>query len=261
VIMRSNQLGTAQDIAGGAKGLALVLPLLAFALFILAVWLSRGHRQQALRMTGWCFAGIGLLVLIERRVAGNEVVNALVKNPSNKPAAHDAWTIATTLLYDIAVALVAYGLVFVVAAWLGGHTRPATALRRALAPTLRTRPAAAYITVYIALLLVVVWGPTPATRQIPYIIGFIVLIAIGVHVLRAQAAREYPNAQAGDTMRSIHAWNAQRRQPVAPAPMPVAAEHDGGRVAGLERLAQLHANWALTDAEFAAEKAVLLNGS
>jgi Short C-terminal domain len=261
VIMRSNQLGTAQDIAGGAKGLALVLPLLAFALFILAVWLSRGHRQQALRMTGWCFAGIGLLVLIERRVAGNEVVNALVKNPSNKPAAHDAWTIATTLLYDIAVALVAYGLVFVVAAWLGGHTRPATALRRALAPTLRTRPAAAYITVYIALLLVVVWGPTPATRQIPYIIGFIVLIAIGVHVLRAQAAREYPNAQAGDTMRSIHAWNAQRRQPVAPAPMPVAAEHDGGRVAGLERLAQLHANGALTDAEFAAEKAVLLNGS
>jgi hypothetical protein len=48
VIMRSSQLKTAQDIASAIKSLAIVLPLLAFALFILAVGLSRGHRQQAL---------------------------------------------------------------------------------------------------------------------------------------------------------------------------------------------------------------------
>ncbi len=68
------------------------------------------------------------------------MINALVTNPDNNSAMHQVWAIATTLLYDIAVAMIVYGLVIVVAAWLAGHTRPATALRRALAPTLRERP-------------------------------------------------------------------------------------------------------------------------
>jgi hypothetical protein len=260
VIMRSSQLGTAQDVAGGIKGLAIVLPLLAFALFILAVWLSRGHRRPALRMTGWCFVGIGLFVLLARRVGGNYIVDALVKNPVNKPAVHDVWTISTTLLYDIATAMVVYGLVLVVAAWLGGRTRPATALRRALAPTLRTHPVAVYITVFIGLLLVIVWGPTPATRQVVYIIGFAILLVVGVEALRRQTAREFPEAQAGDTMRSIRAWNAGRHA-ATPAASAAPAAGNSGRVAELERLARLHDSGSLTDTEFAAEKAVLMNGS
>lgn len=161
VIMRSSQLKTAQDVASGIKGLALVLPLLTFGAFALAIWLSKGHRRRALRMTGWCFVVIGLIVLLARRLIGNAVVDGLVKNPSNKPAAHDAWTIATTLLYDIGAALVVYGLVFVVAAWLAGDTRPAAALRRALAPTLRDRPVAVYVTAFTVLLLVIIWDRHP----------------------------------------------------------------------------------------------------
>ncbi len=258
VIMRSNQLGTVQDIAADIKGAALVLPLLAFALFFLAVWLSKGRRREALRTAGWCFVFVGLFALLDRRVAGTDVINALVKNPSNRPAAHEVWAISTTLLYDIAVAVVVYGLVLVVAAWLAGPTRPATALRRMLAPTLRTRPAVVYTTVYGLLLLVIFWGPTPATRQLPYIIAFIVLLALGVHALREQTAREFPDTQAGDTMRSLGTWSAERRAPsegVTTSP----AGPNSGRVAELERLAQLHAVGSLTDAEFAAEKAVLMN--
>ncbi len=262
VILRSNQLKTAQDIAGAIKSLALVLPLLSFALFILAVWLSKGRRQQALRMTGWCFVGVGLIVVLARRLLGNYVVDALVKNPSNKPAAHDVWTIGTSLLYDIAAALVVYGLVMVAAAWLGGRTRPARALRRALAPTMRTRPAAPYIAAYVVLLLVIIWGPTPATRQIAYILGLIVLIAIGVTALSRQTEREFPDAQHGDTMRAIRAWNTGRRQPHAATVAATPQGGNGGRVAELERLARLHDGGSLTDAEFAAEKqAVLTNGS
>ncbi len=259
VIMRSSQLKTAQDIASGIKGLALVLPLIAFALFILAVWLSKGRRQQALRTTGWCFVAIGLFVLLARRLIGNYVVDSLVKNPSNKPAVHDVWTIGTTLLYDIGAAFVVYGLVFVVAAWLGGRTRPATALRRALAPTLRARPAIAYVTVFIALLLVVLWGPTPATRQVAYIVGIAVLLVLGVEALRRQTAREFPDAQAADTIRSIRALYGRR--PATPTVPPIAGGANGGRVSELERLALLHDRGSLTDAEFAAEKAVLMNGS
>ena len=261
VIMRSDQLKTAQDIAGAIKGLAIVLPILAFALFILAVWLSIGHRRQAVRLTGWCFVGIGLLVLIARRVLGTYIVDALVTHPANRPAVHDAWTIATTLLYDIGAALIAYGLVVVAAAWLAGRTHPARALRRALAPTLHSRPALYYIGVYIALLLLILWGPTPATRQLPYIIGFIVLLAVGVTGLRRQTAREFPDVQPDDSMHLVRAWRAEGRQPPASTVASTPAATNGGRIAELERLAQLHDRGALTDTEFATEKAALHNGS
>ena len=66
------------------------------ALFALAVWLSKGRRRKALRTTGWCFVGIGLFVILDRRVAGNLIVNGLVKDQSNRPAAHQAWTILTS---------------------------------------------------------------------------------------------------------------------------------------------------------------------
>ena len=255
VIMRSSQLKTAQNIASAIKGLALVLPLITFALFILAVWLSTGHRRPAVRMTGWCFVGIGMFTLLARRVIGNYIVNNLVKNPANKPAIHDVWTIGTTMLHDIAIALVIFGLILVAAAWLAGHTRPATALRHALAPTLRDRPATAYLTVYAVLLLLVAWGPSPALRQLGYIIAFAVLLALGVHTLRGQTATEFPDARPGDAMHSIRSSYARQRQPATAAPSPVGGT--GGRITELERLAKLHDNGSLTDAEFAAEKAAL----
>ena len=205
--------------------------------------------------------GIGLFALLDRRLAGDDIINALVKNPDNKPAMHQVWAIATTLLYDIAVAMIVYGLVIVVAAWLAGHTRPATALRRALAPTLRERPVAVYAAVYAALLLVILWGPTPATRQLPYIIGFIVLLALGVNGLRRQTAREFPEAQSGDIGRSAREWYARRGQSSDADRASAPPRRDAQHVAELERLSALHDHGSLTDDEFAAEKAILMNGS
>jgi hypothetical protein len=256
VILRSNQLKAVQDIVKAIKGLAIVLPLVAIALFALAVWLSKGRRRRALRTTGWCFFGIGLFVILDRRVAGNLIVNGLVKDSANRPAAHQVWTIMTSLLYDIGVAVLVYGLVLVVATWVAGHTRPATALRRAVAPTLRDRPAVAYIAAYAVLLLVIIWGPTPATRQLPYIILFVVLVAVGVAALSRQTAQEFPDAQAGDTMRALRSWYAERRG-ASISGTPSSSAPEGDRVADLERLASLHDRGSLTDAEFVAEKAAL----
>ena len=123
-ILRSDQLKTAQDVASAIKGLAIVLPLLTFALFILAVWLSKDRRRLALRTTGWCFVGIGLFTLLARRIGGNQLVDALVKIPSNKPAVHNVWNIATSLLYDIGAAMIVYGLILVLAAMIAGPRAP-----------------------------------------------------------------------------------------------------------------------------------------
>ena len=144
VIMRSNELKTAQDVANAVKHLAIVLPALGILLFALAVYLARGRRRRTLRTTGWCFVLIGVALLLIRRVAGDAVVNGLVKIPSNKPAAHQVWNIGTSLLRDIAVAMIVYGIVIVASAWLAGPTRPATEIRKALAPSLRDSPAVAY---------------------------------------------------------------------------------------------------------------------
>jgi hypothetical protein len=256
VIMKSDQLGTAQDVAGAIKGAAIVLPALAIALFALAVYLARGRRRRTLRTTGWCFVAAGVLLLLIRRIGGNEIVDALVKVPSNKPAIHEVWTIATSLLYAIAVAMVAYGLVMVASAWFAGSTRLARLLREASAPTLRDRAALSYGIVGGVLFLVVVWGPTPAFRNPATILIFAGLLALGVAMLRREAGREFPDAQAGFFMRELDA-----RRSAARSPQPAVAGSGNGmtdRLAEIERLVALHDKGDLTDAEFAAEKTHLV---
>ena len=221
VIMRSNELKTAQDIANAVKSLAIVLPALAIGLFALAVYLARGRRRRTLRTTGWCFVLIGAALLLIRRVAGDAVVNGLVKIPENKPAAHQVWNIGTSLLRDIAVAMIAYGLVIVASAWLAGPTRPATEIRKALAPSLRDSPAVAYCTVGGLLVLLVLIGPTPAFRNIVWILVFAVLLAYGVTMLRRQTAVEFAGIQHGHALRDFQDRRARAHaRKTAPPPDP-----------------------------------------
>ena len=211
VIMRSNQLHTAQDIVKAIKGLALVLPLLALAMFAIAVRLAEGWRRLALRSTGWCFFGVGVALLLVRRVGGEAVVNGLVKNPTFKPAAQSSWSIGTSLLYDIAIAMVLYGIVLVCAAWLAGPARPARFLRMAAAPWLRMHPTGSYGVAGLLLLLIVLWGPTPATRQLLPVLGFAALAALGVAMLRRQTAVEFADVQPGQALAGLRAsWPFKR---------------------------------------------------
>jgi hypothetical protein len=217
VIMRASQLQTAQNIVKAIKGLALVLPLVSLALFALAVWLAEGRRRLTLRTTGWCFFAIGVALLLLRRVAGDQIVTSLVTDQANRPAAHAVWSISTSLLYDIALAMVTYGLVLLAAAWVAGGTRPAVFLRRVAAPWLRLHPTGSYGVAAIALMLVVLWGPTPATRQVLPLLGFAVLAALGVAALRRQTALEYPDAQPGEALAELRAVWRQRGAATVPA--------------------------------------------
>jgi hypothetical protein len=262
VILKSNQLKAAQDVAEAGKGLSIGLTALSLALFALAVWLAQGWRRTALRTTGWCFLGLGLAVLLARRVGGNMVVESLVPNASTRPAAHDAWAIGTSLLYDIAVAMVLYGLVFIVAAWLAGTTRPAVAVRRAMAPAMRHHPVRVYGVVALLFALVLLWGPTPATTKLWGIVLFVVLIILGVEVLRRQIGREFPDAQPGDTMRRIGARSsARRRERRVESQAAAAPVEELERLDRLERLGGLHDRGVLDDDEFRAQKALLLDGA
>jgi putative oligomerization/nucleic acid binding protein len=167
--------------------------------------------------------------------------------------------------------------VIVSAAWLAGRTRPATATRRVLAPSLRNHPVLAYCVTAAVLLLVVLWGPTPAFRNVWTILVLAILLALGVTMLGRETAREFPGIEHGDVLDDSREQRAQARArargaspPLPPATVTTIGEPEGtnaasvpsGRVEALERLAALRDRGAITNDEYLAEKThVMSNGA
>jgi hypothetical protein len=269
-VMSSNQISTVQSAVKLVKGLTIILPAVALLLFALCVYLYTSRRRHALFVVGIDLVIAGLIVLVARNVAGNQIVNALASTDAARPAADAVWTIGTRLLSDIGQSIIIVGLAVMVAVSLAGDRRPAVAFRRAAAPWFRERPLATYGIVIAILLLIVLWGPIPATRKpIPVLILF-GLVWLGVEALRRQTAVEFPDAQFGDAMSGMRERAANFRVGRGRGAPPPAAPIAGGagppilgsqeeRLSRLERLAALRDAGALTDAEFASEKAILMS--
>jgi len=190
-ILRSDQLDLAQDAVQALKAVAWVLVLLTLGLFALAVYLARGWRREALRACGVGFIAMGVGALVARELAGGEVVDALATTASVEPAVQATWTISTSLLVQASVAAIGYGVVIVAVAWLAGPTHAAVGVRHRLAPWLR-QPRLAYGAVALIVVLLVAWGPTPATRRPLAVLLLAVLLVVGMRALRRQTELEHP---------------------------------------------------------------------
>jgi len=248
-ILRSDQLELAQDLARFLRALAIVLVVLTFGLFALAVYLARGWRREALRATGIGLVGAGAAALLTRGLAGNAVVGSLATTESVRPAVDAVWSISTSLLVQAATAAIAYGVVVFLAAWLAGPTRAAVGTRRALAPWLQ-EPRFAYGALALIVLLVIAWGPTPATQKPLPVLFMVALLILGMEVLRRQTAREHPDAGREESLQSMRAsFSGLRRR---------GASKGDDRVSQLERLGKLHESGVIDADELAREKARLL---
>jgi len=195
-VIKSNSLRTMQNAVNLLRSLAIVLPLLAYLLFALAIYLARGRRRKTLIAVGAAFIGSALVVLVVRGVAGHTVVNSLATTAAVKPAVEAAYSIGTSVLSDIAWSTIFAGIVIILAGILAGSTRAATALRRLLAPYLRERPDIAYGATGFLLLLLFLWGPIVATRTFTGILIITVLGFFGMYMLRRQTTLEFPHEQA-----------------------------------------------------------------
>jgi hypothetical protein len=255
-VLKSDQLELAQDGVDLLKTLAWVLLVLVFGLFALAIYLARGWRREALRAAGFGFIFAGALVLVLRNIAGDAVVDSLAKTESVKPAIEDTWSIGTSLLQEAAAATLLYGVVAVVFAWLAGPTRMAVSTRRGLAPYLRD-PRYAWGGFTAIVLLILAWGPTPATRKLLGALFIIVLLALALEMLRRQAGREFPEASIEE---STERW--RRRVSAVGSRVSgggkAATQESGDRVEQLERLVRLRDSGALDEPEFEREKAAIL---
>jgi Short C-terminal domain len=250
VIMRSDQLSTAQTLVKVLKALSFWPFILGLALWAGAVYLAHGRRRETIRAIAISLVVLGLLLLAVIRIGGNVIVDSLVQAETVKPAAGDVWSILTSLLRESAIAGVVIGLLGIAAAWLIGPTRSATALRHGLAPTFRDRPVLVHAVLAIVILLLLVWGPIGTPRRLLSLVVVMALAFAGLEVLRRQTVREFPDAVRGEG-----GALARLRGRGEPAGRAAVAE---GTVDRLERLAALHDRGALTDEEYEAEKALLL---
>jgi hypothetical protein len=286
-LFRSSQLGAAQDAARILRPLPVVLLLLSLALVAVAIWIAPGWRRRALRLYGIGFIVAGAATLLVRSLAGDEFVTALTSTAAAEPAAEAVWTISTSMLVDVAVATIAYGVVMVLGAWIAGPTRAATATRKALAPYLR-EPAIAYSVLTLVVLVLVWWAPTPAWRNAVMLLILVGLLIAGVEALRRQVIREFPDADRADAAdrhrerweRTV-AWSRRRGEDVrtstARATQSASAAISSTRGAAegrfssppvqdtrldqLERLARLRREGLLDDDELRAEKERILRAT
>ena len=260
-IMDSDELEFAQDVVGSMKAIAVVLVILTFGLYALAIYLARERRRQILRASGIGLLVAGVAVLVARSLAGDALVDALAEADSVKPAVDATWGIATSLLVEAASAVVLYGVVAVLAAWLAGPTSVAVATRRGLAPYLR-EPRYAWGGFALVALLLVAWGPTPGLRNPLGALMLLGFLAIGVEALRRQTAREHPDASIEEASRRIHERLAGVRERLSGAgPVPRRGGGSDPKLDELERLVTLRDAGALDQPEFDREKERILGST
>ena len=283
-ILRSDELKTAQDVAVAIKGLALVLSLLTLLCFGLAIYLSREGRWVTVLFCGVGLIAAGFAVIVAREIAGGIVVDQLVKEESVKPAAEAAWSISTSLMIGIATTVIAFGVLFVIAGWLGSPTGSARATRRFMTPFLRDYPPFVYTGLAI---LVCIYFLSASVHNLRSFLTTLIaagFIAFGIHELRRQTTEEFPDAELSDYFggakeRVVDAVkSAEIGERVSKLRLPEVRRPGGGegeagsaetapaddedaRLRRLERLAELHEKGVLTDEELAAEKARILGGS
>ena len=258
-IFKSNQLKFVQDAGGAIKGLALWLTILVPVLYASAIALAAGHRRRTLMSVGLAAVVGGLLVIVGRSILNGQIVGSLVKDAALRPAVAATVDISTQMLHQIAAACVGIGLVLVLAAWFAGPARPARAVRLAIAPFLRERPAGTYAVTLTVMALVFLWNPIHATGTPAGIIVFTALALLGTFVLRREAHREFPDAQAGDTTRRIRARYEARRQSRRQTNAAPASASGSSVADQLQQLTQLRDQGALTAAEYQAAKTHLLH--
>jgi uncharacterized membrane protein len=253
-ILKADQIETAQTIASLIKGIALVTALFTLALLGLAIYLRHGERWIAILGAGVGLIVAGLAVLLLRELAGNALVESLATAES-EPAAQNAWSIGTSLLSSIAGQVILFGIFFAIAAWLASPATSAHSFLRGITPVLRDHPVPIFTVLGLAGLI---WALTAvdSTRGILVRLILFGMALGGLAVLRRRGIAENPDAQMGDMLARARARVAAIGSGRArPAPAPGEARLDQ-----LERLAALHERGALSEEEFAAEKAVVLAG-
>jgi Short C-terminal domain len=258
-ILESDDLDTAQDAFRLLNASAWFLPLLTFAVFGLALWLSRGRRRVTVRAIGIAIFLSGLLGLLAVNLTGWYLVRSLADERESRDAGGSAWEIVTELLRASFRLQILVGLLFLLAAWLAGPSPLALQIRRALAPLLSQRRYGYAVLGLLALVLLLTGQTTDFADLLAQLVLFGLLVG-WIEWMRRQTRAEFPDVTAPVLLSGagtrLAEWLQSRRTATAGGGNPRPLDLTGR----LQQLADMHARGELTDAEYAAAKARILAG-
>ncbi len=261
-ILKSNQLKLVEDVGNAIKGLALWLTILVPLLYGTAMALARGHRRRTLRTVGFAIVSAGVISLLVRSILESQITNSVATDASLRPTVSATVAIVTSMVKEIAGALLLVGIVLIGAAWFAGPMRIAVAGRRILAPYLREDPGWAFATAAGLMLLVFIWNPIPATGAPAGMIVFMALALLGAEALRRQTSTEFSDVRRGEELavlrgrlRSMRGRRGHRSE-AASSTAPPSVD---GRLEQLERLAALRDSKRINQEDYDALKATLLH--
>ena len=256
-LFHSDQLGYVQTIGKLVKGLALWLTILVPLLYLLAIFLARGHRRRTLLTVGFAIILAGIAGFGIREIFESKIVDAVATDASLRQPIKAAVTIGTELLGQIAGAFLLVGVAVVLSAWFAGPSRLWTPVRHALAPYMRDHALWTFGAVLGLMILIFIWNPIPATGTLGGIVVFTVLAMFGTAMLRRETAAEFPDAVAGEFAASLRArWHARQERRHSPR---IAGGSQLATVAGqLEQLADLRERGLITADDYEQAKRSLL---
>jgi hypothetical protein len=194
-VLAGDDLRTVRKIVHAVQTLRWVSVVLLIVLLVAGVALAP-DRPRGIVYAGLALLIAGLALLLVRRAGGHYVVGRLADAGTDAGAATATWSIATSLLHDIAGALVVLGVVDVAAGWLAGGTAWARGARRFATPALSAHGGLVYAGVIVVLLVLLAAGLLPAAGQLWAIVFYALLAALGVWALRRQVIREAAGAPA-----------------------------------------------------------------
>ncbi|HWI73774.1 MAG TPA: hypothetical protein VNT55_17575 [Baekduia sp.] len=190
-VLRGDQLDTARKVVNALQTVRWISAALAILLLVAAVATAPDH-ARGLVNAGIVLVLAGLVLLVVRRVAGNELVSALSDNGASSEATASMWRILTSLLAQIAGTGIVLGVVCVVSGWLAGGSAWAANARRRLAPVVVGHPEIAYAVVLALVVALLAAGLLPAASRPLAVLIYLVLAVAGLVVLRRQMERERP---------------------------------------------------------------------
>lgn len=188
-ILRGDTLDTVRSAVDILRTVRWVSLALLLALLVGAVALAP-DRARGLMGIGLALIVAGLLLLVARRVGGHAVVDALSDAGANQAAAKSTWTIATSMLADIAGAGVVLGVVLTAAGWVGGMSKSGRRVRAWIAPAVSGWPEVTYAVVLGLTVALVAAGLLPASGSILALLLYLVLAVVGVVALRRRVTEE-----------------------------------------------------------------------
>jgi hypothetical protein len=267
-IAKSEDLKSAQTIVKIVKGLAIVFSVGTLLLFLLAAYLAKGRRWVVVFGYGIGLIVAGIAALALRKVGGELLVDSLASTATVKPAATDAFNIASSLLSSIAQTSIVTGVLFVVASFLDSPHPMATRIRRAMAPSFLKRPALIWSVFGVLVLFYLILNPPHGNRELLTTVTLLAVAGIGLEALGRKIRREFPDAKPGDVGERFRKRGRElttegaKRMRAAMSDVGEMIDHDthpeDARLERLEKLGELKQKGVLTEAEFAAEKERLL---